>query len=63
MMPYNAYERDTQAVTLDNRSQREVTERILMGMSDEYTPFPEDVDTFGYDYQSVTDGLLDMMLG
>ncbi len=54
---------DVQAVTYDNKTQREVTERIMFGMDDEYVPFADDVDTFGYDYVSVTDGILALMLG
>jgi len=60
---FNVNLEDTQAVTLDNAKQVFVTERLIEGMSGEYTPFADDVDTFGYDYVSVTDGLFALMLG
>ena len=64
MMPYNAAHDDTQAVTYDNAAQVYVTERLYIGMDvTEYTPFNDDVDTFGHDYVSVSDGLLALMLG
>ena len=63
--PYNATHgitEDTQAVTYDNRNQREVTERLYIGMNvSEYTPFSDDVDTYGHDYVSVSDGILALM--
>ena len=63
MTPYGAATEDSQAVTYDNRNQREVTERLYVGMSDGYTPFMADVDTFGHDYVSVSEGILTLMVG
>ena len=60
---FNVNLEDTQAVTLDNASQVQVTERILEGMSGDYVPFASDEDTFGHDYVSVSDGLFALMLG
>ena len=63
MAPYNATDNDTQAVTFDNDNQREVTKRLYVGMSDGYVPFTADVDTFGHDYVSVSEGILTLMVG
>ena len=60
--PYRHADEDTLAVTFDNRNQRDVTERLYIGMDvSEYTPFSDDVDTFGHDYVSVSDGLLALL--
>ena len=67
MMPWHATQDDMMRVTYDNTSQRDVTERMYIGMSDEYVPndarYDTDTDTFGHDYMSVADGLFALMLG
>ena len=60
--PYNGADSDVMNVTFDNEHQVAVTERLYLGMTDGYVPFKaDDIDTYGHDYVSITEGLMALL--